>query len=232
MLGRMASSSGGRVGPVGVGRARAVDRLHDEGIAHSFGRLPDVRHGPGGHVPGRPQPGRVQDLLHPLLVAERHRLGHRQPGQAELLAEPRGQHHVRLPQALDLVDVDLPGQVAHGAEHLVLVGQRADVHVVGQRVLGHRGQRVQALVAQADGGHPGQGQAAGEERHLGRVARRDHQHVHGQPQLDADGGDDGLERGGDRRGVAVPDGDPAVAGRSCPRTAGRAAAAGSRRPGR
>ena len=55
-------------------------------------------------------PGGVEDPLHLLLVAERQRLLDGHAGQPEGLAHPRGQDHVRLPQALHLVDVDVAGQ--------------------------------------------------------------------------------------------------------------------------
>ncbi len=129
-------------------------------------------------MPRGAQPGRVEQLLHPLLVPERDGLGHRQAGQAELLAQLRGQHHVRLPQAFHLVDPHLPGQLADGRGHLAVVGQRAHLDVVVQGVARDRRQRVLVLVAQADDGHAGLAQPAGKERHFRRVARRDHQHVH------------------------------------------------------
>ena len=169
---------GGGVGPVGVRRARPVDGLDDEGIADPFGGRPDLRDRPRGDVPGGAQAGRVEQLLHPLLVPERHGLRHCQPGQAQLLAQPRGQHHVRLPQALDLVDADPPGQPADQLDHVVLGRQRAGVHVVVQGPLRLGRERVRRLVAQADDPDSGLAEPAGEERHLRRVARRDHQDGH------------------------------------------------------
>jgi hypothetical protein len=146
--------------------------------ADPFGGRPDLGDRPRGDVPGGAQPGRVDQLLHPLLVPERHGLRHGQAGQAQVLAEPRGQHHVRLPQALDPVDAHVLGQPAHGPADVVLGGQRAGLDVVVQGRLGLGRERVGRLVAQADDGHAGLAQAAGEERHLRRVAGRDHQHVH------------------------------------------------------
>ena len=145
---------GGVFDPVGVGRTRAVDRLDDERVADAFGGGPHVGHGPGLRVPRGAQPGRVEQLLHPLLVPERDGLRHGQPGQPELLAQPRGEQHVRLPQALDRVHRGAPGQLADHGGHVVVGGQRADVDVVGERVPGHRGQRVGGLVAQADHAGP------------------------------------------------------------------------------
>ncbi len=124
---------GRRVGPVGVGRAGAGDRLDDEREADALRGGPRAGHGVRGLVPRRAQARGAQDLLHQLLVTERERLRDRQPGQAELLAQPRGEQHVRLPQALDPVDAHLPGQVAHGGNHRVPRGQGADVLVVRQR---------------------------------------------------------------------------------------------------
>ena len=124
---------GGRVDPVGIGRAGAVDRLDDEREADALGRGPDARDRLGGGVPRRAQPGRIEQLLHPLLVPEGHGLGHRQPGQAKLLAQPRGEDHVRLPQALHPVDAHLPGQLANGPRDGVLRRQRADRDVVRER---------------------------------------------------------------------------------------------------
>jgi hypothetical protein len=66
---------------------------------------------------------RVEHLLHALLVAERHGLRDRHAGQPERLAEARRQDHVRLPQALDLLDPHVPGQALQRAEYGALVGQ-------------------------------------------------------------------------------------------------------------
>jgi hypothetical protein len=129
-------------------------------------------------VPGRAQPGRVEQPLHLLLVPERQGLRHGQAAQAELLAQPGGQQHVRLPQALHPVDPDARGQPGHHRGHLVAVGQRAGLDVVRQGVPRHRRQRAGVLVAQADHVGARVAQPAGEEPHLGRIAGRDHQHVH------------------------------------------------------
>jgi len=74
-------------------------------------------------MPWRAQPGPVQHLLHQLLVAERLGLRAGQPGQAEFLAQPGREHHVRLPQALDPFDPDVPGQPADRRDDGRLVGQ-------------------------------------------------------------------------------------------------------------
>ena len=116
------------------------------------------------------------------------------PGQPERLAEPRREDHVRLPQALDLVDADVLGQPAQRAEHRVLVGQR-DVLVVREGLPRGGRQRVRRLVADADDRGADRGEAAGEVGHLQRVARREHDDVHRRlHQLDPDAADDPLQR--------------------------------------
>ena len=54
------------------------------------------------------------------------------PGQPERLAQPRREQHVRLPQALDLVDPGVPGQPLQGRQHRAFVGE-GDVLVVRER---------------------------------------------------------------------------------------------------
>ena len=69
--------------------------------------------------------------------------------QPERLPDARRQEHVRLPQALHLVDPDVPGQPVQRAEHGALVGER-DVLVVRERVARGVGQGVRRLVADPD----------------------------------------------------------------------------------
>jgi hypothetical protein len=66
-------------------------------------------------MPGRTDPGCVDGLFHSFLVAERHSLLDRHAGHPERLADPRGKEHVRLPQALDLVDGGVPGETMERA---------------------------------------------------------------------------------------------------------------------
>ena len=154
----------------------ARDGLDDDGVADPLDGLPHARHRGGARVPRRADARRVEHLLHLLLVAERDRLGDGHAGQPELLADPRRQDHVRLPQAFHLVEPRVRGEPAQRGQHRALVGQR-HVLVVGERVAGHGGQLVRRLVADAD--HPGAhgGQRPREVRHLGRVAGREHDHV-------------------------------------------------------
>ena len=100
-------------------------------------------------MPGRPDAGLVEHLLHQFLVPERQRLLDGHPGQAEVLADPGGEHHVGLPQALHLVDPGVPGQALQRAQHRTLVGQR-DLLVVGQMIPGLGRQYVDRLVADPD----------------------------------------------------------------------------------
>ena len=77
--------------------------------------------------------GRVEHLLHQLLVPERQRLLDGHPRQAEVLADSGGEDHVGLPQTLHLVDPRMPGQAMQSGQHRTLVGQR-DMLVVGQMI--------------------------------------------------------------------------------------------------
>ena len=169
-----------RVDPVGVGRPRPRHRLDNERIADLLGRLPDLVRAHRGPVPGRADPGVVQDLLHHLLVAEGPGLLHRHPRDAQVLPDLCGQLHVGLPQAFHLVDRGMPRQTAQGGQHRGGVGQ-GDVLVVGQVLAGLRGQRVRGHVTHADDAGPGPGQRPGEVGLLQREARGDHDDVHGIP---------------------------------------------------
>jgi hypothetical protein len=166
-----------RVDPVGVGGAGARDRLDDDGEPDLLGGLPHTGHAGGADVPRRADAGGVEHPLHLLLVTERHGLLDRHAGQPERLADARRQHHVRLPQALDPVDRDMPGQPAQRAQHGALVGE-VDVLVVRERLACHLGQRMRRLVADPYDAGTHAGEPAGEVRHLGRVAGREHDDVH------------------------------------------------------
>ena len=60
----------------------------------------------------------------------------------------------------------------------VLVGPGIDLHVGGERSPSLLGHGVLRLVADADHPRPHLGQAAGEHRHLARVAGAEHEDVH------------------------------------------------------
>jgi hypothetical protein len=119
-----------RVDPEGVGRARAGDRLDDERVADLLGGRPDLGDGARAGVPWRADARGVQHALHRLLVPERHRLLDGETGQAERLPDARRQHHVRLPEALHLVDRGVPRQPAQRLEDRALV---SEVHVLVMR---------------------------------------------------------------------------------------------------
>jgi hypothetical protein len=165
------------VDPVRVGGAGAGDGLDDDGVADPLHCLVHPGDGRGARVAWRPDTGGVQHLLHPLLVPERDGLRHAHPGQAERLADPGREDHVRLPEALDLLDRGMAGQAVQRAEHGTLVGE-GDVLVVGERGAGLDRQRVRRLVADADHGGPDGGQRPREVGHLQRVAGADHDDVH------------------------------------------------------
>ncbi len=133
-------------------------------------------------MPRRAEARGIDELLHPLLVAKRHRLRHRQPGQVKLLAQPRGKHHVGLPQALHPVDAHPASQLAHGRRDRLAGSQGPDRDVVRERVPRDGRNGHHRLVAHADDGRSGGRETAREERHLGRVTRGDHEDIHrGQP---------------------------------------------------
>ena len=87
------------------------------------------------------------------------------PRQPERLADPRRQDHVRLPQALDLVDRACRATPLQGLQHGALVGER-DVLVVRQRLPRGGRQRVRRLVTDADDPRSDPRQRAGEVGHL------------------------------------------------------------------
>ena len=88
----------------------------------------------GGLVLRRAEARAIDELLHLLLVAKRHRLRHRQPGHVKLLTQPRGEHHVGLPEAFDPVDAHLASQLAHGRRDRFPGGQGTDRDVVRERL--------------------------------------------------------------------------------------------------
>ena len=128
-------------------------------------------------MPRRTDAGRVERLLHPFLVTERHGLVDGHAGQTERLADPRREDHVRLPQALDPVEAGVAGEAVEGAEHPALVGE-VDLLVVREPLARGRRQRRHRLVADTDDGGADRGEPAGEVRHLGWEAGGDHDDVH------------------------------------------------------
>ena len=166
-----------RVDAVGVGRASTIDGLDDKREPDLLSRLPYAGHGRRTDMPRRADTGGVEHLLHPLLVAKRQGLLDGHARQPERLTDPGGQDHVRLPQALHLVDPGVAGQVVQGGEHGSLVGQRY-MFVVVERLPSHGRQRVRRLVADANDPRADGRERAGEERHLGRVAGGEHHDVH------------------------------------------------------
>src|SRR5918995_61036 len=121
--------------------------------------------------------GCVDGLFHSFLVAERHRLLDRHSGHPKRLADPRGKEHVRLPQALDLVDGDVPGESVERAEYGTLIAER-HVLVVGKRVSGHVRQRRRRLVTDSNNRRTYGRERSSEIRHLNRVTGREHHNIH------------------------------------------------------
>jgi hypothetical protein len=69
--------------------------------------------------------------------------------------------------------------LAHGRYDDVLVSQGTDRDVMRERVPRHSRNGLWRLITYANGGRTGGCETAREERHLGRVARGDHEHIHG-----------------------------------------------------
>ena len=65
----------------------------------------------------------VEHLLHPLLVAKRDGLFDGHARNAECFADSRRQHHGRLPQRRDMIDVDAGGALHHLVHDRILVGE-------------------------------------------------------------------------------------------------------------
>ena len=173
---------GGRVGPVGVRRAGAGDRLDDEREAEALRRGPDAR-------------DRVGALRAPACAGPPRRAAASSapcPGTAR--SAPRSARAGRAPRAAarrgscTAPTGTPPGRCARAGP------ARARSRRPRPRRPASRpgcsaparparaGQRRRRLVAHADDRRPGAGEPAGEERHLGRVAGRDHEDVHrGQP---------------------------------------------------
>ena len=163
--------------PVGIGRARTGDRLDDQRITNSFGCFPDTSDGGGAGMPRSTDPGSVDLLFHAFLVTERHGLLDGQAGQSERFPDPRRKDHVRLPQALDLVDRNVLGKTVEGSEYSGLV-RESHLFVVRQGVPRAVRQRRWRLVTEPDNGRAHGCQRSGEVGHLGRISRRDHHNVH------------------------------------------------------
>jgi hypothetical protein len=79
----------------------------------------------------------VEDLLHPLLVTEGNGLLDRHAGNAERFANARGQHHGRLPQRRNVIDVDA-GRALHDlVDDRVLVREGRYLPVRREVITGH-----------------------------------------------------------------------------------------------
>ena len=126
--------------------------------------------------------GRVQDLLHRLLVPEPGGLLDAHAGQPEVLADACRQHDVGLPQAFDLVDPNVASKTFEGGENGGLIGER-DVLVVRKVLLRLLRECVDWLVTDPDDLGTGLGDCPREVGLLQREARRDHDDVHGIPPL-------------------------------------------------
>jgi hypothetical protein len=129
-------------------------------------------------VTGRAHAGRVEDLLHALLVAEVRRVLDAHARDAELLAQLRGEHDPDLPQALHALDRATAEPGAHVADDRVLVEEPRNLQVVVERALRLVGQARGRPLADAEHARADLGETAREERHLGREAGGEQDDVH------------------------------------------------------
>jgi hypothetical protein len=129
-------------------------------------------------VPGRSDSGTVQRLFHHLLVPKSLSLGLVQARHAECLAQPGCQHDAGFPQALDAIQAEAAQAIAQRGDHRLLVPQRAHRDVLMQGPAHQFGQPGQRRVTHSEYPRAGLGQAAGEFRHVRRVARGEQQYVH------------------------------------------------------
>ncbi len=111
------------VDTIRIGRSCAGDGFDDDRVADSSHRFPDLDCSGAPVVMRRANSRGVEDLLHPLLVAEGDGLLDRHAGDAERLTNACGEHHGRLPQRCDVVDVDPGGALHHVVDDRVLVGE-------------------------------------------------------------------------------------------------------------
>jgi hypothetical protein len=111
----------GFVHAVGVGGARARDRLENDREADALRRFPALLDAGRGEMARRADARGIEHLLHALLVAEGERLRRAETRHAERLAQLRGQHHARLPQAFDAIELASLEPRAQLLRHLLLV---------------------------------------------------------------------------------------------------------------
>src|SRR5262249_44341806 len=118
---------------VRVGRAGARDRLDDQREADALARGARLDHPARARVPRRAHAGAVAPFLPRLAVAEAHGRLDAHARDVQGLAQARGQHDARLPQALDAIDATPVQPAAHGIDDRGLVPQALHLQVVRER---------------------------------------------------------------------------------------------------